>query len=56
MTSTEQTIFNYLMSRETKFTIECIEFVEDVIRGTVKERQRKCRSKAIELAKLVEDC
>lgn len=52
----EKEIFNALMSRQTKFKIRCIEFQEKLITGTVKERERKCRKKAKELAKLVGDC
>lgn len=54
--TTEQEIFNALISRTPKFTIKCIDFVEKVITGTEKERERKCRARAKELAKLVEDC
>ena len=50
---TEQVIFNALMSRETTFKVECTEFKEKLITGTVKERERKCRAKAKELAALV---
>ena len=53
---TEETIYNYLISRETTFTIECIEFKENVIVGTEKNRERKCRARAKLLAKLVESC
>ena len=52
----EEEIFNALMSRQTKFKIRCIEFQERLITGTVKQRERKCRAKAKELAMLVEDC
>lgn len=54
--TTEETIFNHLMSRETSFTVRCIEFKEKVIIGTEKSRERKCRAKAKELAKIVEEC
>lgn len=53
--TTEDKIFKALISRETTFTIDCIEFKEDLITGTVKERERKCKVKAKELAQLV-DC
>ena len=53
--TTEDKIFKALISRETTFKIDCIEFKEKLITGTVKERERKCRAKAKELAKLV-DC
>lgn len=52
----EQEIFNALISRRTTFKIKCVEFTENLIIGTVKERERKCRKKAKELAKLVEGC
>lgn len=52
----EQDIFNALMSRETTFKIGCIEFKEKLITGTIKERERKCKAKAKQLAPLVEDC
>lgn len=53
---TEQEIFNALISRETTFKIKCIEFKENLIEGTVKERERKCRARAKKLVKLVEGC
>lgn len=53
---TEQQIFNALISRETTFKVQCIEFKEDLIVGTVKERERKCRARAKVLAELVEEC
>lgn len=53
---TENDIFDALMSRRTTFTINCIEFKEKLITGTVKERERKCRAKAKQLAKLAEGC
>lgn len=53
---TEQEIFNALISRESKFKVRCIEFVEKVITGTVQEREKKCRARAKVLAKLVEEC
>jgi hypothetical protein len=53
---TEQEIFNTLISRETTFKIKCIKFKEDLIVGTVKERERKCRARAKVLVKLVEEC
>jgi len=52
----EQEIFNALISRQSKFKIKCIEFLEKVIVGTVKERERKCRARAKVLAKLIEEC
>ena len=52
--TTEEQIFKALISRQTTFTIDCIEFKEPLIVGTVKERERKCKAKAKELAKLVE--
>jgi len=52
----ETDIFNALMSRETTFKIQCIEFKEDLITGTVKERERKCKARAKKLAPLVEGC
>lgn len=54
--TTEETIFNHLMSRETSFTVRCIEFKEKVIIGTEKNRERKCRVRAKHLTKLVEEC
>lgn len=56
MNQTETQIFNYLIGRETKFTVLCIEFEENLIEGTQKERERLCKSRAILLAKLVESC
>lgn len=54
--TTEQEIFNALISRRPKFKIKCIEFVESVITGTDAERERKCKARARILAKLVEEC
>ena len=54
--TTEQEIFNALISRQPKFKVKCIEFVEKVITGTVQQRERKCRARAKVLAKLVEEC
>lgn len=53
---TEQIIFNHLMSRETTFKVECIEFIEKVIMGTEKIRERKCKARAKVLTELVKDC
>ena len=50
---TETQIYNALMSRETTFTVKGIELKENVIVGTQKERERKCRAKAKELAQIV---
>ena len=49
-------IFNALFSRRTTFKVACVEFTEDLIVGTVKERERKCKARAKELVKLIEDC
>lgn len=53
---TEEQIFKMLISRETTFTVGCIEFREKIIIGTVKERERKCKSRAKILCELVHDC
>lgn len=53
---TEQEIFNNLMARNVKFTVECIDFVEPVITGTEKGRERKCRARAKMLNELLKDC
>ena len=52
----EQQIFNHLISRETKFTVGCIDFQEKLIVGTVKEREKKCKARAKILNKLLKDC
>lgn len=52
----EQQIFNHLISRETKFTVGCIEFQEKLIVGTVAIREKKCRARAKILNKLIQDC
>ena len=54
--TTEEQIFKALISRESKFKVKCIEFVEKVITGTVQEREKKCRARAKVLAKLVNEC
>lgn len=54
--TTEQEIFNALISRETTFKVKCIEFKESLIVGTVKEREKKCKARAKVLAKLVQEC
>lgn len=56
MESTEEQIFNCLISRETKFKIQCIEFQEKLIVGTVAIREKKCRARAKILNKLIQDC
>lgn len=54
--TTEQEIFNALFSRRTKFKVKCIEFEEKLIVGTVQEREKKCKSRAKILNKLIQDC
>lgn len=54
--TTEEQIYNYLISRQTTFTIDCVEFKERVIIGTEKNRERKCRARAKVLNKLLEEC
>lgn len=56
MESTIKTIFNYLIARQTTFTVDCIEFKENVIKGTDKIRERKCMARAKVLAEIVKDC
>lgn len=53
---TEEKIFNFLMIQQTKFVVNGIELTEKPIEGTKKERERKCRRRAKELAKVVESC
>lgn len=50
----EQEIYNALMSRRTNFEAGGMEFTkEKEIKGTKKERQRKCRARAKELVKIL---
>ena len=56
MKNTEEQIFNCLISRETKFKIQCIEFEEKLIVGTVAIREKKCRARAKILNELLKDC
>lgn len=53
---TEEKIFNFLMMQQTKFVVNGIELTEKPIEGTKKERERECRRRAKELAKIVESC
>ncbi len=51
----EKVLFNAMMSRETKITIQGVELTWKLIEGTVKERERASRKKAKEFAQLLED-
>lgn len=54
LNSTEKEIFNRLMSKQTKFTVNKVDFdKEKVITGTDKERERKCIKRAKQLASLI---
>ena len=53
--TTENQIFNALISRTPKFTVDSVQFIEKVIKGTEKERERKCKIRAKELTKLIEN-
>lgn len=51
----QELIFNAMMSRETKLTIDGIELSWTLIEGTVKARERKAKKESAKLAKLLED-
>ena len=54
MGEVEKQIFNAMMSRETKLTVNGIELSWKLIEGTVKERERKSKKEAAKLASLIE--
>ena len=51
----EDILFNAMMSRETKLTIDGIELTWKLIEGTVKERERKAKKESQKLSKLIEN-
>lgn len=54
-TVNQKLIYNAMMSRETKLTVDGVELSWKLIEGTVKERERKAKKESEKLAKLLED-
>ena len=55
MKETQTILFNAMMSRETKITIDGIELNWTLIEGTTKERERKSNKESEKLSKLIEN-
>ena len=49
----EREIYNALSSRRTKFIVKGIEFTENLIEGTVKQREKLCKLRAKKLNQLL---
>jgi hypothetical protein len=53
---TEQQIYIALINKRTNFVVNGIEFEkEKIISGTQKQRERKCRARAKQLAEVLKD-